>query len=442
MQKIITRFAPSPTGLLHVGNIRTALVNWLYARSLGGKFVLRIDDTDLERSSQKYTDAIMQDLEWLGLTWDEIYYQSKRMDLYEQAKEVLIKSNRLYPCFETHEELELKKKALLACNLPPIYERGAIKLTAEEKLDFKKININPHYRFLMNNKIISWNDGIRGEIVFDPSKISDPVLVRGDGTMTYMIATIVDDIDMQITDIIRGEDHITNSAVHVQMFEALGKNAPKFSHLASIKSKEGKISKRLGGFDIRSLRESGMHPMSILSFFSKLGTSDPIEYYKTLEGLTKSFSLKKFGKAAVNYDLVELQRLNGKLTHNLSYAEAEPFLSNAINADFWEKVKTNLSSIDEANDWWKICNSTLQPVIIDLDLTILASTMLPESSWDENTWGLWIDKVKGATNKKGKDLFMPIRFALTSLEQGPELKNLLPLLNREQVIKRLNGMAA
>ena len=441
MQKVVTRFAPSPTGLLHVGNIRTALVNWLYARAMCGKFILRIDDTDPERSRQEYTDAIMQDLEWLGLTWDEVYYQSKRMDLYEDAKNQMIKSQRLYPCFETVEELELKKKVLLARNLPPIYERGALDLSDDEKAKLIHNGIKPHYRFFMNKKMISWNDGIRGEINFDPSNISDPVLVRGDGTMTYMIATIVDDIDLQITDIIRGEDHITNSAVHVQMFEAMGATPPNFAHLASIKSKDGKISKRLGGFDIKSLREAGVHPMSILSFFSKLGTSDPIEHFKTLESLTASFSMKRFGKAAVNYDLVELERLNGKLTHNLSFEEAKPFLSNDIQPDFWEKVKTNLNNISEAMDWWKICNSVLTPTITDLELTTLASSVLPEGEWDENTWNIWMDKLKPMTYKKGKDLFMPIRLALTGLEHGPELKSLLPLLNRIQVTNRLKGIA-
>ncbi len=442
MQKIITRFAPSPTGLLHVGNIRTALVNWLLARAMGGKFILRIDDTDIERSKQEYTDSIMQDLEWLGLTWDEIYYQSKRMDLYNYTKEELIKKQRLYPCFETQEELELKKKVLLARNLPPIYDRSSLQLSEEDKKNFQTNGISPHYRFFMDKKPIVWEDGIRGEINFDPTKISDPVVIRNDGTMTYMIATIVDDIDLKITDIIRGEDHITNSAVHIQMFEALNSKPPKFAHLASIKSKEGKISKRIGGFDIKSLREAGMHPMSILSFFSKLGTSDSIEHFNNLEELVNNFSLNKFGKAAVNYDLIELERLNAKLTHNLSYQDAKAFLNNKISSQFWDKVRPNIDNIAEASEWWEICHSSIKPVISDIQLTTLASTALPDGEWNENTWNEWIGKIKNLTDKKGKDLFMPLRLALTGLEHGPELKNLLPLLNRDKVMKRLVGETA
>ena len=442
MQKVTTRFAPSPTGYLHVGNIRTALVNWLYARSHDGKFILRIDDTDKERSKSEYVDAIKYDLEWLGLHWDEIHFQSQRMELYEQAKAKLIADKRLYPCYESQEELELKKKVLLSRNLPPIYDRSALKLSDEEKKQFAANGINAHWRFLMDNTPIEWQDDVCGKIHFDPKKINDPILIRGDGTMTYMIATIVDDIDLGITHIIRGKDHISNSAIHVQMFKALSATPPKLAHLSLIQSKEGEISKRLGGFDIKNLRDSGMHPMAILSFFAKLGTSDPIEFRKILKELCKDFSISKFGKADTNYDLLELERLNTKLIHHMNYAEAKQYLPTHVNEDFWEKVKTNLSKINEVEDWWKICNQVMNPVITDLNFTQIASQLLPRGVWGENTWNEWINQVKTSTNKNGKELFMPIRLALTGMEHGPELKNLLPLLGREKAFDRLNGKSA
>lgn len=442
MQKVTTRFAPSPTGFLHVGNIRTALINWLYARAHDGKFILRIDDTDKKRSKTEYVDAIKYDLEWLGLHWDEIYFQSQRMELYEQTKSKLISNKRLYPCYESQEELELKKKVLLSRNLPPIYDRSALKLSSEEKKQFENQGINAHWRFLMDNTPIEWQDAVSGKIHFDPKKINDPILIRGDGTMTYMIATIADDIDLGITHIIRGKDHISNSAIHMQMFKALGATTPNLIHLSLIQSKEGEISKRLGGFDIKNLRDSGMHPMAVLSFFAKLGTSDPIEFRKTLKELCQDFSITKFGKADTNYDLLELERLNTKLLHHMSYAEAKQYLPNHVNEDFWEKVKTNLTKINEVEDWWEICNQVITPVITDLNLTKEASQLLPQGIWSEATWNEWINQVKISTNKNGKELFMPIRLALTGMDHGPELKNLLPILGREKTFNRLNGIQA
>ncbi len=433
---VITRFAPSPTGFLHVGNIRTCLINWLFARANNGKFILRIDDTDRERSKQEYVDGIMQDMEWLGLTWDEIHYQSKRLDLHEAAKKKYISSGRLYPCDESAEELEVKKKTLLSRNLPPIYDRSALKLTDEQKAQMK----NPHYRFFVNEKQIDWEDGIRGHMHFDPKNISDPILIRGDGSMTYAIASVVDDIDLKITNIIRGEDHISNSAVHIQMFEALGATPPSFAHLSLLKTKEGEISKRLGGFDIASLREAGIHPLAILSFLAKLGSSDPLEYRLSHEELIKEFSLKKYGKAPANYDLVELQRINSKLIHHMPFEMAKPHFTNSkIDEKFWSSVKLNLTTIKEVDTWWKICNEEFTPVITDAEFTKTASTLLPTGNWDNETWNTWVQAVKSATGKSGKDLFMPIRLALTGMDNGPELKSLLPILGREKVIARLGG---
>ncbi len=433
----ITRFAPSPTGYLHVGNIRTALINWLFARAKGGKFILRIDDTDRERSKQEYIDGILRDMEWLGLHWDEIYYQSKRTDLHESAKNKLIESGRLYPCFESTEELEVKKKVALSRNLPPIYDRSALKLTTEER-QMLAAKTNPHYRFLMNESSIDWDDAIKGDMHFDPKNIGDPVLIRADGTMTYMIASVADDIDLRITDIIRGEDHITNSAVHIQMFAALGALPPRFGHLALLKAKDGEISKRLGGFDIASLRDAGIHPMAINSFLAKIGTSAPVEFRHNLDELVAELSLASFSKAPTTYNIVELERINTKLTRDLGYMEAKQYMSDAIPEEFWYRVRPNLELARDAQDWWNICSDEFSPKIVDAEFVAKAASLLPDAdNWDENTWNIWVDKIKTETGRSGKELFRPIRLALTGEEHGPELKNLLPILGRDKVLKRL-----
>lgn len=436
---VITRFAPSPTGLLHVGNARTALINWLFAKANGGKFILRIDDTDKERSRPEFEDAIKRDLEWLGLEWDEIYHQSKRLELYEDAKNQMIKNGRLYPCYETQEELEIKKKIALNRNLPPQYDRAALKLPAEEKAKFEARGVLPHYRFLLSEQPIGWEDGVRGTIHFDPKNIGDPVLVRGDGTMTYMIASVVDDIDFKITNIIRGEDHITNSAIHIQMFEALQAQPPNFAHLSLIKHSEGKISKRVGGFDIASLREMGIQPIALNSFLTKMGSSDPIEYRKSLSELIQEFSLKKFSKAPATYDLLDLERLNKKLIHNLTFSEAKASLPPQVDEQFWDTVKVNLNTIEEIQQWWTICNEKITPIIQDIEFTKEAAKYLPEGQWDDTTWDDWIKALKQATGRTGADLFMPLRKALTGMEHGPELKKLLPILGREKTVSRLKG---
>lgn len=436
---VITRFAPSPTGHLHVGNIRTALVNWLYTRNKGGKFILRIDDTDRERSKQEYVDGIKRDLEWLGLGWDEIQFQSKRMDLHEEAKNKLIESGRLYPCYESQEELEVKKKSLLARNLPPIYDRSALKLTSEQKQEFAAKGIKPHYRFLINEEMIEWTDGIRGALHFDPKHIADPVLVRADGTMTYAIASVADDIDLKITEIIRGEDHLSNSAVHVQMFKALGATPPSFAHLSLLKGKDAEISKRLGGFEIAALRDLGYHPMAILSFLAKLGSSDPIEFRPTHDELIHDFNISKYGKAPANYDETELERVNAKLIHNSSFQYVKPYLKHEIDEKFWDIVKTDLTNFNDLGIWWDVCTKEINPEGVELDFTKAAAELLPKTNWDNNTWDNWMKAVKDATGRSGKNLFMPIRQALTGMDHGPELKVLIHLLGYDKTYSRLQG---
>lgn len=441
---VVTRFAPSPTGLLHVGNVRTALVAWLFARNHNGKFILRIDDTDTERSKQEYVDAIFEDLEWLGLTWDKLEFQSKRKKIYEVIKQKLISLGRLYPCYETQEELGVKKKARLSRNLPPIYDRAALNLTIEQKAEYEQKGIKPHWRFLIADEDIEWEDGVRGKLHFKAHNLSDPVLIRADGSMTYTIASVWDDIEFGITDIIRGEDHVTNSAVHIQIFKALGYTPPRFSHLSLLKPQDNqKISKRLGGFDIRSLRGNGIEAIAIESLLAKVGTSQPVEISRSLNELIAEFSISAFSKSPVIYDINELERLNTKLIHILSFNEVRDRLSDLnIDEQFWDTVKPNLNSLDEIKLWVKICKDKIRCNLSDTDKEFisLAKRVLPEGDINENTWDDWISNIKENTCRKGKELFMPIRVALTGIEHGPELKYLLPLLGREKIIERMSGI--
>lgn len=441
--KILTRFAPSPTGLLHVGNVRTALINWLYTYSKGGEFLLRIDDTDKERSRVEYVEAIKQDLSWLGLSWGKYFHQSERLARYEAAKQTLLAKGRLYPCYETPEELEVKRKMLLGRGLPPIYDRAALKLTEAQKSAYAQAGKQPHWRLLLDEEAIAWVDEIRGETQFDPTKLSDPILIRADGSFLYMLPSVVDDIDEGITHIIRGEDHVSNTAIQVQIFKALGAKPPSFGHLPLVTSKEASISKRTGGFDIQSLRAEGFEPMTINSFLCKLGTSQPMEAKKSLAQLADVFDITAFGRAPTHYDITDLERLNAKLLHSLSFEQVKPHLVEfgleAVDAVFWEAVKPNIAKLQEVREWWRICKTPLKPEMEDKEFTMQASAWLPEGVWDETTWEHWINLVKERTGRKGKALFMPIRKALTAMEHGPELKQLLPLIGREKALKRLTG---
>lgn len=443
---VTTRFAPSPTGYLHVGNARTALVCWLYAKSQGGTFILRVDDTDLERSKKEYDEAIQEDLKWLGLEWDALYRQTDRIEKYEAAKRQLIESGRLYPCYESQEELEVKRKTQLNRGLPPIYDRAALKLTDADKQAFEDKNIAPHWRFKLEDKPIHWQDLVRGDTHFEGKHLSDPVLIRACGTPTYMLPSAVDDIDMQVTHVVRGEDHVSNTAIQVQLFEALGAQPPSFAHLALIKSKEAEISKRTGGFDIASLREQGIEPMAINSLFSRIGTSDPIEAIDSLDVLTEQFDISKFGRAPAHYDQEELERLNAKLLHAMPYSAAKSKLEGLglkeMDEAFWNSIRGNINHIGEAKDWWDICKKPLEPVVEDAEFNAQASKLLPDGDWDEESWGVWVNAIKETTGRKGKNLFMPLRKALTASETGPELKQLFPLIGREKVLERLKGNAA
>ena len=440
---VIVRFAPSPTGYLHLGNIRTALVNWLFAAQQGGKFILRIDDTDLVRSSEEYFEGIIQDLAWLGLDYEQMFRQSERLARYNEIKESLIAAGRLYPCFESAEELDMKRKTLLSRGLPPIYDRAALKLSAAEVASKIASGIKPHYRFKLDDEMIQWNDLIRGKMHFDPKNLGDPILIREDGSMTYMLCSCIDDIDMSITHVFRGEDHISNTAIGVQLHRAIGGAIPQFAHLSLLKTKTAEMSKRLGGFDIKSLREAFIDPMAISSLLARLGTAQSIEPYTDMGELIREFDIKKFGKAAANYDYEELKRLNHKIIAMSSYQRMLPTIEKlgiTVEQSFFEAIKPNLDIMSQLKQWYEICRAQLVPVIDEEDRAFLReiADLLP-AKLDENSWDEWINLIKKQTDRKGKSLFMPIRKALTASEDGPELKLVLPLIDRAVVLKRLGG---
>lgn len=437
------RFAPSPTGYLHVGNTRVALVNWLLAQKHGGVFVLRIDDTDLERSKPEYEAGILEDLTWLGLEWGEQYRQSDRRDRYEEVRRSLIAMNRLYPCYETPEELDIKRKMQLSRGLPPIYDRAALKLTGDERAKLEAGGRKPHYRFLLTEGQVQWDDLVRGHTAFAATNMSDPVLFKEDGWPTYILSSVVDDGDFGITHIIRGEDHVSNTGVQIQIFDAVFGRYPQFAHLSLLRTKDGEISKRLGGFDIRTLRSRGMLPMAVCSLLGRLGTSLPMEPVTRLEDLIEGTDFGIFGKAPANYDATELERLNGKLLSVMPYGEAAPRLKALglpdVGEGFWNAIRANLTGLMQIQEWWDVCHTPARFDLEEPDFTRQAAELLPPEPWTEATWGQWLDQVKQATGRGGKALFMPIRKALTGQAHGPELAPLLPLMGRDRVSKRLQG---
>jgi len=442
MTKIRTRFAPSPTGFLHIGNARTAIINWLYARKYNGEFILRLDDTDLVRSKTEYETAIIRDLKWLGLDWDLTFKQSDRLAKYEEAKAHLLKIGRLYPCYETPEELEIKRKLQLSRGMPPIYDRAALKLSKEQIDTYEAQGRKAHYRFLIEHKDILWQDMVKGEIRYHGEHLGDPIIIRGDGSMTYMLCSTVDDVEYDITHVIRGEDHVSNTAIQIQMFEAFGKNCPTFGHLSLVKSQDEKISKREGGFEIDSLKEKGeLEAMAINSFFSLIGSSNPLIPCKNMQELLENFDITTYSKSPTTYIPSDLELLNHKLVMQYEYDEVKArFLEMGlpqIDEKFWYAVRPNLKKLSDMKDWWEICHSPKLVKSSDSDLLKAAINSLPDVI-DENTWTIWTKEISNQTGKKGKDLFLPLRIALTGQESGPELKNLLPLLSRNEILERLN----
>ncbi len=443
MSKPIVRFAPSPTGLIHIGNARPALLNALFARREGGSFILRFDDTDVERSRQEYIDAIQVDLAWLGITWDRMEYQSKRFALYDAVCEKLRAAGLLYPCYETADELDMRRRRQLARGLPPIYDRAALKLTEDDRKGFEAAGRKPHWRFKLDHRIITWHDMVRGECKVDCASLSDPVLVREDGTYLYTLPSVVDDADMGITHIIRGEDHVTNTAVQVQIFEAMQAKVPVFAHhnLLTTMSGEG-LSKRLGHLSISTLREAGLEPMAVASLAVLVGSAEAVRAIPTFDQLAALVDFSHISRAPAKFDEHELDHLNAKLVHEMPYVEAQPRLK-ALGIDggeaFWLAVRTNLMSLPQAAEWWRVVSGPVTPVIEDAAFAAKAAALLPLEPWDLTTWKSWADAVKGETGAKGKALFMPLRQALTGLDHGPELAGLLPLVGREKALARLNG---
>jgi glutamyl-tRNA synthetase len=443
---ILVRFAPSPTGLLHVGNARTAMLNWLFARKENGKFFLRIDDTDTERSKPEYETAILEDLNWLGLTHDLFARQIERAGEHEKAAEKLKASGHLYPCYESADELDRRRKRQIAMKRPPVYDRAALKLTAEDRAKLETEGRKPHWRFKLSQTKVKWHDLLRGNVEIDTAHLSDPVLIREDGRFLYTLPSVADDIDFAVTHIVRGEDHVTNTAAQIEIFEALGAKIPAFAHFPLLVGSGGEaLSKRLGSISLRSLREDGIEPLALASYLAKTGTSDPIELKPSLEVLASEFAFEKIGRAPAHFDPAELASLNSKLLHRLPYEAVAPRLANmriSGGEAFWEAIKTNLSRLAYAADLETLVTGPVIPIIEDAGLIETAAGLLPPEPWDEATWAAWTKSVGAATGAKGRALFHPLRLALTGRDDGPELKKLLPLIGRAKALARLKGETA
>ncbi|MBK9010909.1 glutamate--tRNA ligase [Novosphingobium sp.] len=439
---VTTRFAPSPTGALHVGNVRTALHNWLLARKHGGRFLLRIDDTDTARSREEFVEGIKADLTWLGLHWDGEERQSARFDLYEAQFQRLVAAGRVYRCYETAQELDLKRKVLLGRGLPPIYDRAALALSEADHAARAAAGEAPHWRFLLDRESpIEWQDGIRGAQHFDPARMSDPVVRRADGSWLYLLPSVIDDVAMGITDVLRGEDHVSNTAAQVQMFAALGAECPRFAHEALLTGAEGKLSKRLGSLGMDALRDEGIEPEAVIALLARLGTSDSVDPALDTPALAASFDLSRFGRAPARFDEAELHRVNAALVHRLPFARAAHLLPEGMGEAAWEAIRPNLSHIGEAADWWRVVTGPVPaPALEQEDKAFLAeaAAQLERGGAD---WQALTAALKEATGRKGKALFLPLRRALTGMDHGPDMAALLPLIGREEALRRLSAAA-
>jgi glutamyl-tRNA synthetase len=440
------RFAPSPTGRIHVGNVRTALLNWLFAIREGGQVLLRIDDTDLARSTKEFEQGIEDDLTWLGLAWQERANQSHRFDAYEKAAAKLKAEGLLYPCYETEEELDRRRKIAQATGKPPVYDRAALKLSAEDRAKLEAHGRKPHWRFKLSGARKDWVDVVRGPQSIDTASLSDPVLIREDGAFLYTLPSVVDDIDFKITHIVRGEDHVTNSGVQIEIFEALGGHVPAFGHFPLLVGADGgALSKRLGSLSIHELSAEGYEPMAVLSHLAKIGTSDPVEARTSLKQLADEFSFEKIGRAPARFDPEELKRVNSAVLHQLDYATVKNRLAK-LEADkgeaFWNAIRANISLLPEVRQWAHIVEGPIEPFVSDAAFAAAALEVLPTGAYDATTWSAFTNAVKEKTGAKGKALFMPLRQALTGLDHGPEMAALFPLIGEERARKRLSGQTA
>jgi glutamyl-tRNA synthetase len=436
---VTVRFAPSPTGLLHVGNARTALLNWLFAKKMGGRFILRIDDTDQARSTKAFEEGIYQDLAWLGLRHDLADRQINRMKIYSVAFYKLQAAGRIYPCYETEPELERQRSLAAARKLPPIYNRASLDEANKKKWEAE--GRTPHWRFLLSRQKIKWTDLIRGPVEIDTATMSDPVVVREDGGFLYTLPSVADDVDMGISHVIRGEDHVTNTAAQMEIFEALGAAPPSFAHHPLLVGAGGEaLSKRLGSLSLQQLREEGMEPMALASYLTKIGTSDAVEPRLTLAELAAELDFAKIGRAPAHFVPEELTALNAKLLHLLPYSAVADRVPEG--EAFWDAIKANIAKLSDVPEMARLIHGPVTPVIEDGGLAARAATLLPPEPWDEGTWGAWTKAVATETGAKGRGLFHPLRLALTGLEHGPELKKLLPLIGRDRSLARLKGETA
>ncbi len=441
---VTTRFAPSPTGRLHVGNIRAALHNWLWARRAGGRFLLRLDDTDRERSTEAFADAIHADLAWLGLDPDATERQSRRGALYEARFAALRDAGRVYPAYESAQELDLKRKVQLGRGLPPVYDRAALALGEADRRALEAEGRVPHWRFRLDHGLpIRWTDLIRGEQRFDPALLSDPVVRRADGSWLYMLPSVIDDADMAITHVVRGEDHVANTALQLQMFEALGHSPPTFAHAPLLTGAEGKLSKRLGALGVDELRADGIEPIAILALLARIGTSDPVEPVIDAAPLVGMFDFARIGRAPARFDMVELTALNARIVHQLAYEAIADRLPAGMDADAWEAIRPNLANVAEAADWWTVIEGPVSaaPAAADRELLGQAARIAGEIAWSNAPWPALVEGLKAATDRRGKALFLPLRLALTGRDHGPEMAALLPLIGRERTVTRLRAAA-
>ena len=444
MSAPIVRFAPSPTGNLHVGNVRTALINWLFAKGAEGTFILRIDDTDTERSTQAYEEGIKADLTWLGLAWDDTFKQSERFSQYDAAAENLRSKGLLYACYETADELDRQRKLQRARGKPPIYNRASLSLTDAEKAAFEAEGRSPHWRFKLSGHRVTWTDLVRGDQAIETSSLSDPVLIRADGSYLYTLPSCVDDIEAGITHVVRGEDHVTNSGAQIEIFQALGGRAPQMAHTPLLVGADGaSLSKRLGSLGMAQLREQGIEPLAICSHLARLGTSDNVELADSLSALAEAFEFAKIGRAPARFDEADLTGLNASLTHAMPFAKAKARLAaldpQAANETFWHLVRENCETVEAAARFIPVAYGEITPLIAteDREFITAAAALLPEGPLSDETWSVWTSALKSATGRKGKGLFMPLRKALTGMERGPSVGDMLVLMGREAALKRL-----
>ena len=444
---VVVRFAPSPTGRLHVGNARMALANWLFARKTLGRFILRIDDTDRERSEGRYVDAIKEDLVWLGIDWNQVSRQSERFDAYAAAFEQLRGQGRIYACYETADELAEKRERARAKGRPPVYDRAALALTDDDRTRLESEGRRPHWRFRLDAGPIEWIDLVRGSASVDSSSLSDPVVGRDDGKPTYHLASALDEIEFAVTHVLRGEDHVANTAVQIQLIQALGGDLPAFAHIPLMLGPDGEsLSKRLGSVGLASLREDGIEPLALVALLAHVGTSDSIVPVSALSALVTGFDFAKISRSSPKFDPDELWRLNAKTLHAISFEQVADRLVAMKLADadetFWRAVRGNLRTLGDVERWWRVCRGEIEPVIEDPDFLDVAASLLPKDRWSEATWTDWTHKLGKATGRKGKALYHPLRLALTASENGPELRNLLPVIGRDRALARLSGRTA